>query len=82
MCHLTIIFMSIFLSWLDILVTGFQYRALLFIFAIVVLSLLLIVIFTGLAAEWLKAWTSSSDQQSRPNDHTLTGSNEGMYQNS
>ena len=75
-----IIFTSMFLSWIDILVTGLQYRALLFIFGVAFLSLLLIVIFVGLSAEWLRAWSSSSDQQLHPHNHILTGhGNEGRY---
>lgn len=53
--------MPVYPSWIDILVTGFQYRAPLFIFTIVFLSVLLIGIFARLSAEWLRAWSSSNE---------------------
>ena len=67
--HLTIIFLAMYLSWTDVLVTAFQYRALLYTLMLVFLSVLLIVIFMGLSAEWLRAWSSSNDQLLRPHYH-------------
>ena len=78
LCHLAVMFMSIFLSWSDVLMTGFQYRSFLFIFIIVVLSVLLIVVFLGLSLEWLGARSPSNDQQLRPCDD-IVAENEGMY---
>ncbi len=68
MSHL-IIFMPMHLSWTDVLVTAFQYRVLLFSSIVVFLSVLLIIVFVGLSAEWLRAWSSSSDQLLRPHYH-------------
>ena len=74
--HLTIIFLAMYLSWTDVLVTAFQYRALLYTLTLVFLSVLLIVIFVGLSAEWLRAWSSSNDQLLRP--HYRRDEYEGM----
>jgi membrane protein implicated in regulation of membrane protease activity len=74
LCNLTTIFMPMYLSWTDVLVTAFQYRALLFTLTLVLLSVLLIIVFVGLSAEWLRAWSSPTDQLLRPyyHGHTCT----------
>ena len=69
LCHLIIIFMPMYLSWTDILVTVFQYRALLFALTVVFLSVSLIVVFVGLSAEWLRAWSWSNNQLLHPHYH-------------